>query len=261
MYGNEWKKWVSGTGRVLFACVLLFGQSAWAGQDQKAQDKSAATPKPAAQQTGERQSSAAASAKMQNHEVEGEASENARIEEKSSGDGSHEGIKVHGHWTIEVRNPDGSLVTHREFENSLVPSAWLAGIFSRAYSIGYWEVSLLSGLPGAVGGICVQPGVSVTQCFITEAGQGIAPSQYTFNTLVVSTSGTSLVLSGTAIAQLTGSVGLVQTLLTLCSPPTSSPCPYSSPYGVPLITQATLSSPIQVSAGQTVQVAVNISFS
>jgi len=34
--------------------------------------------------------------------------------------GAHEGIKVHGHWTIEVRNPDGKLVSHTEFENLLV---------------------------------------------------------------------------------------------------------------------------------------------
>jgi hypothetical protein len=34
--------------------------------------------------------------------------------------GNHEGIKVHGHWTIEVRNPDGKLVSHTEFENGLV---------------------------------------------------------------------------------------------------------------------------------------------
>jgi hypothetical protein len=34
--------------------------------------------------------------------------------------GNHEGIHVHGHWTIEVRNPDGRLVSHTEFENSLV---------------------------------------------------------------------------------------------------------------------------------------------
>ena len=26
---------------------------------------------------------------------------------------------MHGHWTIDVRNPDGTLVTHREFENAL----------------------------------------------------------------------------------------------------------------------------------------------
>lgn len=34
--------------------------------------------------------------------------------------GEHEGITVHGHWTIEVKNPDGSLAKHVEFENSLV---------------------------------------------------------------------------------------------------------------------------------------------
>jgi hypothetical protein len=32
--------------------------------------------------------------------------------------GQHEDIKVHGHWTTEVRNPDGKIATHREFENS-----------------------------------------------------------------------------------------------------------------------------------------------
>jgi hypothetical protein len=35
--------------------------------------------------------------------------------------GNHEGIKVHGHWTVEVRNPDGKVVSHSEFENSLAP--------------------------------------------------------------------------------------------------------------------------------------------
>ena len=38
---------------------------------------------------------------------------------KHGGEGMHEGIKVHGHWVIEVRNPDGRLVQRRDFENSL----------------------------------------------------------------------------------------------------------------------------------------------
>jgi len=37
------------------------------------------------------------------------------------GGGISQSIKVHGHWVIEVRNPDGSLVRHVEFENSLDP--------------------------------------------------------------------------------------------------------------------------------------------
>jgi hypothetical protein len=39
--------------------------------------------------------------------------------EKAEPGGKSEGIKVHGHWIIDVRNPDGTLATHREFENSL----------------------------------------------------------------------------------------------------------------------------------------------
>jgi hypothetical protein len=31
-----------------------------------------------------------------------------------------EGIKIHGHWVIDVRNPDGTLAAHRDFHNSLV---------------------------------------------------------------------------------------------------------------------------------------------
>jgi hypothetical protein len=33
--------------------------------------------------------------------------------------GSQQGIKVHGHWVIDVRNPDGTLAQHHEFENSM----------------------------------------------------------------------------------------------------------------------------------------------
>ncbi len=42
----------------------------------------------------------------------------------SQAKGPHEGIAVHGHWTIEVRNPDGTVVTRREFENALQPGGY-----------------------------------------------------------------------------------------------------------------------------------------
>jgi hypothetical protein len=34
-----------------------------------------------------------------------------------------DGIKIHGHWVLEVKNPDGKLVERREFDNSLVTGA------------------------------------------------------------------------------------------------------------------------------------------
>jgi hypothetical protein len=37
---------------------------------------------------------------------------------KSPAGGPHEGIKIHGHWVIDLRSPKGELVEHREFESS-----------------------------------------------------------------------------------------------------------------------------------------------
>jgi hypothetical protein len=33
-----------------------------------------------------------------------------------------DGIKVHGHWIVEVKNADGTLASRHEFENALVPT-------------------------------------------------------------------------------------------------------------------------------------------
>src|SRR5947208_12840021 len=58
--------------------------------------------------------------------------------------GPKEGIKVHGHWTIEVRNPDGTLVTHREFENALTSDGGfaLSAVLGRALTLGLWRIQL-----------------------------------------------------------------------------------------------------------------------
>lgn len=39
--------------------------------------------------------------------------------------GQHEGITVHGHWIIDVKNPDGKVTKHVEFENSISPGGSL----------------------------------------------------------------------------------------------------------------------------------------
>jgi hypothetical protein len=43
----------------------------------------------------------------------------APAEPHRGGGGMHEGITVHGHWVIEVRNPDGTATARREFENQI----------------------------------------------------------------------------------------------------------------------------------------------
>lgn len=122
MKNGEWSKVVSVTGRTLLAFLFVFSQSVWgSGQEQKAQDNPKPAQKAATQSAGEKPSSPSAASKPHASNVEGEESEKESTQEKPAGDGKHEGIKVHGHWTIDVKNPDGTLVRHVEFENSLDP--------------------------------------------------------------------------------------------------------------------------------------------
>lgn len=61
------------------------------------------------------------------------------------GPGRAEGIKVHGHWTIEVRNPDGGLAARHEVENALIPgmgTTLLAGLLGNVYDDTSWGINL-----------------------------------------------------------------------------------------------------------------------
>ena len=67
------------------------------------------------------------------------------------------GIQIHGHWVIDVKNPDGKLVEHREFENSLVkvgglPSGdqLLAGLLSGNLAAGDPGIGLVQGTPSGL---------------------------------------------------------------------------------------------------------------
>ena len=60
--------------------------------------------------------------------------------------GNHEGIQVHGHWVIEVKNPDGTVTARREFENSIQPygMVFLASVMAGNNSSGGLSVLLRS---------------------------------------------------------------------------------------------------------------------
>ena len=100
MSKNEWKKWAGVVGRLLLAYVLVFSQSAFAGQNQQAKDKPAGSQNKVAAQSPAAQQKA--SAATQGRTIgEAEESESAVAEKKGPDDAAHRGIKVHGHWTIE----------------------------------------------------------------------------------------------------------------------------------------------------------------
>jgi hypothetical protein len=58
--------------------------------------------------------------------------------------GPSEGITVHGHWTIEIRHRDGTLVERKEFENALGEAGplFLSAFLGRQWSPGLWNVKL-----------------------------------------------------------------------------------------------------------------------
>jgi hypothetical protein len=63
------------------------------------------------------------------------------------------GVKVHGHWTIVVRNPDGTITDRRDFENSLAfgGAYLLQNILGGTVTPGAWAISLGAQLPGNTG--------------------------------------------------------------------------------------------------------------
>jgi len=290
MSKSEWKKSIGIAGaRVLLAFVFLFSQTVWGGQSQQTKEEANTPQNATAQPAVEKQAPAATTAKPQTAETQGETLEKGVAEEKPSGDGSHEGIRVHGHWTIEVRNPDGALVTHREFENSLAASGSqnLTQILGRQTILGQWNVEL-DGPNGATTTAqpCADANGQGHPCDVAEPNFGYFGCNYTptcttpsfpylSHNLSLAVNNSTLVLTGSVVSA-GGSVNGVQTQLVQCFQPL--PSTFSTlgcnsdlaniGYGsISSITSTTIvnsqgvPSPISVSAGQTVAVTVVISFS
>jgi hypothetical protein len=205
----------------------------------------------------------------------------AKATASSQGGGQKEAIKVHGHWTIEVRNPDGKLVTHREFENGLTLQGkdGLIRLLGRQITNGAWHVGLAntSGnhpceYPGSGGG-----SATATPCQILEPSfwaPAVVNSPYFFKTLILTLPDSGgLVLTGTATAARNGAIDLVSTRIYNC-PPNNGPqtCASTNTIGQFEFTEKQLAQPVNGSCpdpacavnvvkGQIIQVTVIISFS
>ncbi|HET9741963.1 MAG TPA: hypothetical protein VFQ00_04365 [Terriglobales bacterium] len=134
--------------------------------------------------------------------------------------GPHEGIKVHGHWLIVIRNADGSVASLHEFENKLSPffaTPFLAKLLARQASVGFWRIDLLT-----VSVTGTQPcslGGTPSGCFIDEPGNPGAVSN-SFKNLTVTATGGTFILAGTATvtASQTAEIDQVSTHFIQCGP-------------------------------------------
>jgi hypothetical protein len=213
------------------------------------------------------------------------ARSSANAAEKISGKPNREGIGVHGHWVIDVRNSDGKLVTHREFENSLTKSGadLLVGLLNGNFTPGDWMILL-----GPNNNVSPCGGGS-NYCAIVKSlttflgSSNCTQSQYVCAPTLTSTAyfgpifgdAASFTLAGSFTATSTGALEMVQTSVGACAnvassgagPTTSatiSPnsCVTSTTNNWSLaLTSTTVAPAVAVAAGQLVQVTVTITFS
>jgi len=196
-------------------------------------------------------------------------------------------IKVHGHWLINVRNPDGTLADHREFENSLAigsgGDAFLIGLLAGYYVPGDFGIEI-DGVAchyacGIVQSPTTWPGLDL--CEVGDDAPGHCSTTLTYNAVLApSTGSTSFILSGSVLAPDVGTLTQVRTLFNACNaingyhpvapivaPPGPSTVPPSDCHGttatalVGYLTVTGAFTPLQITAaGQNIEVTVTITF-
>ncbi len=174
------------------------------------------------------------------------------------------GIGVKGAWTIDVLDPDGTLVESVDFTNDLQDAGAdrLGQLLGRTRVPGEWSVLLFGGACHAT-----EPS-NLVPCSISEPTRpAYVDDDSFFNDLTVEPVAAGLTLRGSAVAMLDGAIDAVWTRLTFCEPfdsdgavVTSSDClGVGNNDGVAEFTATTVAS-VAVAEGQIVQVTVELSF-
>ena len=182
--------------------------------------------------------------------------------QRQTGGPPAEGIGVHGYWKIDVRNPDGSLASHTEFENALTAEGQssLVNVLLGANLFGSMNIDL-NGSPAPCATIVPLLNILLPiPCFI--AGTNLTAA-------VQGNPSGALVLTGTTTATSDGVIDVVSTKTPLTCGSGFVPCGplFNSNGNVPSFTSFDLrdpSSPVQpipVTTGQLIQVSVTLSFS
>jgi hypothetical protein len=130
-------------------------------------------------------------------------------------------IRVYGHWRLEVTDPDGTLVTVREFHNGLLPQGEnaLVLLLGGNRSAGGMAIQLL---PTTGASPCGGPPCTVAEPrYPATAGPGVAKTL----TKVVSTNPASITLSGSIQVPAVGIVGSVATPVSSCTVTAAAPGP------------------------------------
>lgn len=169
------------------------------------------------------------------------------------------GIQIHGRWTLEVLSPDGQPVERYEFNNALVNPAAVTTLLNRdGVSSGFYVV-LTNQMAITTG-----TGPCNPDCEITEpsANIGITPESTNLTMTQTGTNFETLRLAGSITVSNTSSIDLVQTWVGLCNGTTNNTTQcFANPDSHSVFTSRVLSTAINVTAGQIVQVTVDLTVS
>jgi len=178
-----------------------------------------------------------------------------------SAGGPNEAVQVHGHWTIDVMNPDGTLASHSEFENALAGGEYfLSGILAHKSTVGPWEIQLVNHV------LTNSPFINQyghrSQGIVGETCPSCTSQDNYFLSLTVSKSSLGkLVLKGNATAQADGTIDQVSTWTCTCLPSVApNDCGWSNSGSVMDSFTGANITPVDVVAGQQILVQVEISF-
>jgi hypothetical protein len=150
-----------------------------------------------------------------------------------------EAIKVHGQWTVEVTNADGSVASRHEFANALQGGGpgLLAEVLTRTGTIGRWSIYI----PGS---LCARTDNGAADwCYTSEPGFSNG-SLKVFPNLTIAKVGFTAELRGSITVDFAGAINLVATGVETT-----------------VFSGRQLPAPIAVAAGQIVQFTVVFSFS
>lgn len=174
-------------------------------------------------------------------------------------------IQVHGHWTIQVFDLDGTLAGHHEFENALTTGGGeaLVRLLGREIDADGWAVTAQA--PLIFGERGPSPCDGGSECYLIEPGGDFGPPT-AFDTLGVVTDTAAvpdeLRLTGSFTAVQDGAIGEVRTFLETCPGACDGT---NGTFGV--FTQRVLLDPdsgaiqeIAVAEGQVVTIVVELTF-
>ncbi len=195
-------------------------------------------------------------------------------------DAAHQGIKIHGHWKITVLNPDRTVVSSRDIENSLLEDGaeGLTGMLIGQAVPSFWALNLTSTSAASPCGPPPQPGIRAL-CQVSPvnsppnilAGCAAAGSQVCGLNLTTTEVGSSFGLAGfhagfrlagSFTAANAGVIEKVTSAIVLCNSSGVTPhlCQTGGGQDYHDFSSTTFA-PIAVGDGQIVQVSVTFSFS